>query len=149
MTLPVLILNGPNLNMLGQREPEKYGKATLRDVEALCATTASTLGLTVDCKQSNIEGELVTWIQQSRTSYSGIIINPGAYSHTSIAILDALLAAEKPVIEVHLTNIHAREEFRHHSYVSKAAKGVICGLGIDGYALALQAMAKLLINNPS
>ena len=149
MTSPVLILNGPNLNMLGQREPEKYGKATLSDVEALCATTASTLGLAVDCKQSNIEGEMVTWIQQARTSYAGIIINPGAYSHTSIAIMDALLAAEKPVIEVHLTNIHAREEFRHHSYVSKAAKGVICGLGIDGYALALQAMAKLLINNPS
>lgn len=149
MTSPVLILNGPNLNMLGQREPEKYGKATLSDVEALCTTTASTLGLAVDCKQSNIEGEMVTWIQQARTSYAGIIINPGAYSHTSIAIMDALLAAEKPVIEVHLTNIHAREEFRHHSYVSKAAKGVICGLGIDGYALALQAMAKLLINNPS
>ena len=142
--LPILVLNGPNLNMLGVREPKTYGKATLRDLEALCKKTAKSLGLAVDCRQSNIEGELVTWIQGSRKTHGSIVINAGGYSHTSVAILDALLLSELPVIEVHITNIYAREKFRHHSLLSKAAKGVICGLGIDGYAYALQAMAKLL-----
>lgn len=141
---PVLILNGPNLNMLGLREPKIYGKSSLADIESLCQQTAKKLGLNVDCHQSNIEGELVTWIQKSRKNHSGIIINAGGYSHTSVAILDALLLSEKPVIEVHISNIFAREEFRHHSLISKAAKGIICGLGIDGYALALQALSKLL-----
>lgn len=142
--LPVLVLNGPNLNMLGVREPKTYGKATLRDVESLCRQTAKPLGLEIVCRQSNLEGELVAWIQESRKNNSGIIINAGGYSHTSVAILDALLLSEKPVIEVHISNIYAREEFRHHSLISKAAKGIICGLGIDGYALALQAITKLL-----
>jgi 3-dehydroquinate dehydratase-2 len=140
----ILVLNGPNLNMLGMREPKTYGKTTLRDLEKLCKNTATKLGLGVDCRQSNLEGELVTWIQESRKTHAGIIINAGGYSHSSVAILDALTLAEKPTIEVHITNIHAREKFRHHSLVSKAAKGVICGLGIDGYAYALQSMAKLL-----
>lgn len=142
--LPVLVLNGPNLNMLGVREPKTYGRATLRDLEKLCQKTALELKLVIDCRQSNVEGELVTWIQQSRKTHRGIIINAGGYSHTSVALLDALLLSELPVIEVHITNIYGREHFRHHSILSKAAKGVICGLGIDGYVYALQAMAKLL-----
>ncbi|MER2520263.1 MAG: type II 3-dehydroquinate dehydratase [Bdellovibrionales bacterium] len=145
--LPILILNGPNLNMLGVREPETYGSATLADLESLCRTTAQGLGVQVECRQSNDEGELVTWIQQARTKHGGVIVNAGGYSHTSVAILDALLSCEKPVIEVHISNIFRREEFRHHSLVSQAAKGVICGLGLDGYALALQAMAKILKND--
>ncbi len=140
----VTVLNGPNLNMLGLRQPEIYGANTLDDVEALCAETAEKLGLAIDFRQSNIEGELVTWIQESRGRSSGIIINPAAYTTTSIALLDALLISDQPVIEVHITNIHRREEFRQHSYVSKVATGVICGLGIAGYALALRAMAGLL-----
>src|SRR3984885_109802 len=147
--LPLLVLNGPNLNMLGVREPKTYGNATLRDLEALCKKTAKTLGVTVDCRQSNLEGELVTWIQESRKKHSGIIINAGGYSHTSVAILDALLLAERPVIEVHISNIYSRDQFRRHSLISKAAKGVICGLGIDGYAYALQSMAKLLSRKKS
>jgi 3-dehydroquinate dehydratase-2 len=140
----ILVLNGPNLNMLGTREPKTYGNATLRDMEKLCKSAAKELGLDVDCRQSNLEGELVTWIQDSRKTHAGIIINAGGYTHSSVAVLDALLLAELPVIEVHTTNIYAREKFRHHSLISKAAKGVICGLGIDGYAYALQSMAKLL-----
>lgn len=141
---PILILNGPNLNMLGLREPQIYGASTLADLEALCRTTAQELGIRVECRQSNDEGELVTWIQQARTTHAGIIINAGGYSHTSVAILDALLATEKPIIEVHVSNIFRREDFRHHSLVSQAAKGIICGLGLEGYALALHAMAKIL-----
>ncbi|WP_207537786.1 type II 3-dehydroquinate dehydratase [Sabulicella rubraurantiaca] len=140
----VAVLNGPNLNMLGTREPEKYGPATLDDLESLCAETAEELGLAIDFRQSNIEGELVSWIQECRGRAAGIIINPAAYSHTSVAILDALSAVDLPVIEVHITNIHRREEFRHHSYVSRVATGVIAGLGIGGYALALRAMAGIL-----
>jgi 3-dehydroquinate dehydratase-2 len=143
-SLPILVLNGPNLNMLGVREPKTYGKATLRDLEALCKKTAKALNVTVDCRQSNIEGDLVTWIQGARKTHSGIIINAGGYSHTSVATLDALLLSELPVIEVHITNIYRREKFRHKSLISKAAKGVICGLGLDGYMYALQAMATLL-----
>ena len=140
MSKPILILNGPNLNMLGQREPEIYGSTTLRDIERLTATAAKDMGLTIDFRQSNHEGELVDWIQQARTSASGIIINAGAYSHTSIALHDALLSCELPIIEVHISNVFQREGFRHHSYISSVAKGVICGLGVQGYMLALEAM---------
>ncbi len=133
--------------MLGVREPKTYGNKTLRDLEVLCKVSAKNLSLSVDCRQSNIEGELVTWIQEARKTHAGIIINAGGYSHTSVAILDALLLTELPVIEVHISNIYAREKFRHQSLISKAAKGVLCGLGIDGYSYALQAMAKLL-NSP-
>lgn len=130
--------------MLGAREPEIYGRATLGDVEVLCHEVALELGLQVDCRQSNHEGELVTWIQDSRATHQGIIINAGAYSHTSIAILDALKLVNAPIIEVHLSNIFAREEFRHHSYVSAVAAGVVCGFGIDGYGYALRGMAMVL-----
>lgn len=144
-TLPlIVVLNGPNMNMLGLREPDTYGAATLDDVEALCAETAERLGMAIDFRQTNIEGELISWVQECRGRAAGIVINPAGYSHTSIALMDALLAVDLPVIEVHVTNIHRREEFRHISYVSKAAIGVICGLGINGYALAMQAMADLL-----
>jgi 3-dehydroquinate dehydratase-2 len=144
MTKPVLILNGPNLNLLGFREPEVYGHDTLADVEAACRTHAATLGLAVDCRQSNHEGQLIDWVHEARTDFAGIVINPGAYSHTSIALMDALIAVRKPVVEVHLSNIHQRETFRHHSYVSLAAKGVICGLGVQGYFAALDAMSRWL-----
>jgi 3-dehydroquinate dehydratase-2 len=140
----ITVLNGPNLNLLGTREPEKYGHATLDDLEALCAEAAEDLGLAIDFRQTNGEGELVTWVQECRGRAAGIIINPAGYTTTSIALLDALLAVGLPVIEVHITNIHRREEFRHHSFVSKAATGVIAGLGVQGYALALQAMAGLV-----
>lgn len=142
--LPVLVLNGPNLNMLGMREPETYGHQTLQDLEKLCHATAAGLGIKVECLQSNIEGELVTWIQEARTKYSGIVINAGAYSHSSIAILDALQAVKLPTVEVHISNIYRREAFRHSSVVSKAVNGVICGLGLDGYGYALQAISKLI-----
>jgi 3-dehydroquinate dehydratase II len=140
----VAVLNGPNMNMLGLRQPHIYGRATLDDVEALCAETAEQLGLAIDFRQTNSEGELVSWVQECRSRSAGIVINPAGLTTTSIALMDALLASELPVVEVHLTNIHRREEFRQHSYVSKAAVGVICGLGIGGYALALTAMAELL-----
>jgi len=140
----IVVLNGPNMNMLGLRQPELYGPATLDDVEQLCAETADGLGFAIDFRQSNLEGELVSWVQESRTRAQGIVINPAGYTTTSVALMDALLAVGLPTIEVHITNIHRREEFRHHSYVSKAAVGVIAGLGVRGYALALQAMAGLL-----
>ncbi|HEY7687370.1 MAG TPA: type II 3-dehydroquinate dehydratase [Dongiaceae bacterium] len=140
----ILVVNGPNLNMLGVREPAVYGRATLADVEKLCRRHARPLGLALDFRQSNHEGEMVTWIQESRKGHAGIVINAGAYTHTSIAILDALQTTELPVIEVHLSNIYRREEFRHHSYVSLAARAVICGLGPAGYRLALEAMAEIL-----
>ena len=144
MILPVYVLNGPNLNLLGTREPEIYGSATLADIETAAAARAKSHGLTIVFRQSNHEGELVDWIHEARGKGCGVIINPGAYSHTSIALLDALRALDKPVIEVHLSNPHRREAFRHHSYVSEAAKGVICGLGSTGYLLALEAMAGLV-----
>ena len=140
----IAVLNGPNLNMLGLRQPHIYGSATLGDVEALCADTAERLKLAIEFRETNGEGELVTWVQQCRGRAAGIVINPAGYTTTSIALLDALLASELPVIEVHISNIHRREEFRQHSYVSKAAVGVICGLGVRGYALALTAMADIL-----
>ena len=143
--LPLIaVLNGPNMNMLGLRQPEMYGSATLDDVETLCAETAEQLGLAIDFRQTNGEGELVSWVQEMRGRAAGIVINPAGYTTTSIALMDALLASELPVIEVHVTNIHRREEFRHNSYVSKVAVGVIAGLGVGGYALALQAMADLV-----
>ena len=143
-TPKVLVLNGPNLNLLGERQPAVYGRTTLADIEKSRRRTAKGLGLAVDFRQSNHEGELVTWIQESRRSHAGIVINAGAYSHTSVAILDALNAFEPPIIEVHLSNIFRREPFRHHSHVSTVARGVICGLGATGYLLALQALAELL-----
>ena len=147
MPLPlVAVLNGPNLNMLGSREPTLYGAATLDDLEALCAETAQALDLAIDFRQTNHEGELITWVQECRDRARGIVINPGGYSHTSIALMDALLAAELPVVEVHLTNIHAREEFRSKSCVSRVANGVICGLGIRGYGLALTAIAEMILD---
>jgi 3-dehydroquinate dehydratase-2 len=148
-TLPlVAVLNGPNLNMLGLRQPEVYGTATLDDVEALCVETAEQLGLAIDFRQSNGEGELVSWVQEFRGRAAGIVINPAGYTTTSVALLDALLATELPVIEVHISNIHRREEFRQHSLVSKAAVGVIAGLGIQGYGLALRAMSELIQEGP-
>ena len=140
----IIIINGPNLNMLGTREPEIYGYDTLADIALLCDEEAARLSLATDFRQSNHEGEIITWIQETRGYVSGIIINPGAYSHTSIAIMDALLAVTVPVVEVHLSNIFKREAFRHHSYISAASKGVICGLGSTGYCLALQAIAQLI-----
>lgn len=144
MSRHLLILNGPNLNLLGQREPEIYGHQTLADIEADCAALAADLGCALSCRQSNHEGMLVDWIQEARGTADGLIINPGAYSHSSVAILDALNAYEGPVIEVHLSNIHRREAFRHHSYVSLRADGVIMGMGAEGYALALRRLAGLL-----
>lgn len=146
---PVHILNGPNLNLLGTREPEKYGHRTLADIEEACRCYARALGLSVLCRQSNHEGTLIDWIHAARTDAAGIIFNPGAYSHTSVAIMDALLACPIPVVEVHLTNIHRREAFRHHSYVSLAATGVICGLGADGYLAALTFLGNRVGNSPS
>jgi len=140
----VLVLNGPNLNMLGVREPEIYGSATLADIEAGCQKRAAKLGLTVEFRQSNNEGELVTWVQEARQSTDAIIINAGAFTHTSVALLDALSMYEKPIIELHLSNIYKREDFRHRSYVSPAASGIICGFGASGYELALDAVNRLL-----
>jgi len=140
----VLIINGPNLNMLGVREPSVYGPDTLGDIEAACAERAGLLDLAVDFRQTNVEGEIVSWIQEARGGHDGIIINAGGYSHTSVAILDALRMAELPVIEVHLSNIYQREPYRHHSYISGVATGVICGLGGQGYLLALDALAGLI-----
>ena len=144
MAKRILLLNGPNLNMLGTREPATYGSQTLADIEAMAVAEGSALGLDVECRQSNIEGELVTWIQQALGRFDAIVINPGAYSHTSIAIHDAFRAVALPVVEVHLSNIYTREPFRHHSYVSPVALGVICGLGATGYKLALRALAEKL-----
>lgn len=136
----ILIINGPNLNLLGQREPEIYGSKTLKDVQKECEEKAHELGLQVDFYQNNDEGNIVTKIQEAMQDCDGIIINAGAYTHTSIAIRDALVNFGKPIIEVHISNIFKREEFRHHSYISDVAKGMICGLGTQGYSLALVAM---------
>lgn len=144
MPTSVLVLNGPNLNLLGQREPAIYGHETLADVEAACHRKAADLGLAVEFRQSNAEHVMIDWIQQARGQAAGIVINPAAYSHTSVAILDALSAFDGPVIEVHISNIHRREPFRHHSHVSARADAVIAGCGTQGYLLALQRMARLL-----
>ena len=140
----VAVLNGPNMNMLGLRQPHLYGSATLDDVEQLCADTADQLGLAIDFRQTNGEGELVSWVQECRARAQGIVINPAGYTTTSIALMDALLATDLPVIEVHITNIHQREEYRHHSYISKGAKAVICGFGVEGYALAIAGLASVI-----
>lgn len=142
----ILIVNGPNLNMLGLREPHIYGATTLDDIEAACQERAEQLGLGLDFRQSNHEGELITWIQQARSDHDGIVINAGGYTHTSVAIRDALAAADLPTIEVHLSNIFAREPFRHHSHISGVARGVICGLGRQGYLLAMDALAGIIDN---
>ncbi|HVV61275.1 MAG TPA: type II 3-dehydroquinate dehydratase [Pseudolabrys sp.] len=145
MPKTIYVLNGPNLNLLGTREPEKYGRATLADVEKLCRATAKKCGVDLVFRQSNLEGEIVNWIQEAHAKKAaGIVLNPAGYTTTSIAILDALLAVKIPVIECHITNIHAREEFRQHSYVSKAARAVIAGFGINGYALAIEGLAGMI-----
>jgi 3-dehydroquinate dehydratase-2 len=144
MPNPIYILNGPNLNLLGQREPEIYGRGTLADAEALAGERAKAAGLSLVFRQTNHEGDLVDWIQEARTAGSGLIINAGAYSHTSIAILDALKAFKGPVIELHVSNPFAREAFRRHTYVSEAATALICGLGIAGYGVAVDGVALLL-----
>lgn len=140
----ILILNGPNLNMLGIREPHIYGSESLEDIESMSRDQARLHGLAVDFRQSNFEGELVTIIQQARDNACGIILNPAAYTHTSVAILDALKLTELPVIELHLSNPHKREKFRHKSFVSEVATGIICGFGSFGYILAIDALARLI-----
>ncbi|MGI9383678.1 MAG: type II 3-dehydroquinate dehydratase [Methyloligellaceae bacterium] len=144
MSKPIYVLNGPNLNLLGTREPGVYGQETLDDVRERTEKRASSMGLSIDFRQSNREGELVDWIQEAQNRASGLIINAGAYTHTSVALLDALLATHVPTVEVHLSNIFTREAFRHHSYVSQAADGVICGCGPKGYELAVEALAELI-----
>jgi 3-dehydroquinate dehydratase II len=140
----ILVLNGPNLNLVGVREPDIYGRTTIADIEAACRRRGATLNLDVEFRQSNHEGELVDWIQQASGNYEALIVNAAAYTHTSIAILDALAMADLPVIEVHLSNIFRREGFRHHSYVSRVAHGMVCGFGGFGYELAVEATAQLL-----
>ncbi|QIE55595.1 type II 3-dehydroquinate dehydratase [Pikeienuella piscinae] len=140
----VYILNGPNLNLLGKRQPEIYGRETLSDVEAACRETAATFGLDIRFHQSNAEHQIIDWIHEAREAACGVVINPAAFTHTSVAILDALNAFEGPVFEVHISNVHKRESFRHHSYVSHRADGVIAGFGVDGYTLALRRLGALI-----
>ena len=140
----IFVLNGPNLNMLGVREPHIYGSDTLADIEAACAERAADLGLDVDFRQSNLEGQIIDWIHEARQGADGIVLNPAGFTHTSVAIHDALKIADVPIIEVHLTNTHRREPWRQHSYISLVATGVIMGLGAQGYLLALDAMARIL-----
>ena len=144
MSRLVFVLNGPNLNLLGKRQPQIYGHETLADVEAGCRALARDLGLEIRFHQSNVEGQIIDWIHEARETAGGIAINPAAYTHTSVAILDALNAFDGPVIEVHISNVHKRESFRHHSYVSLRADGVIAGCGTQGYALALRRLARLI-----
>lgn len=140
---PIFVLNGPNLNLLGLREPDLYGHATLDDVEQLCRSTAEQAGREIDARQSNHEGVLIDWVHEARQSASGVVINPGGFTHTSVALRDALVTLDVPLVEVHISNIHAREEFRHHSYVSAVATGVIAGLGIGGYRAAIDYICRL------
>ncbi len=144
MATGVYVLNGPNLNLLGRREPGVYGATTLAGIEADCRAAAERLGFVLTFRQSNHEGALVDWIHEAGSAAAGIVINPGAYTHTSVALPDALRAVALPTIEVHLSNVFAREPFRHHSYVSPVASGVICGLGPTGYVLALEALRGLI-----
>ena len=144
MTDTIYVLNGPNMNLLGKRQPELYGSKTLEDVEKSCSAIANEKALKIDLRQSNSEAELIDWIHEARNTGAGIVINPAAYSHTSIAIMDALMAFEGPVIEVHVSNIHKREEFRHQSYVSLRADGVIAGLGVRGYEFAVMKILEIL-----
>ena len=146
MSQKILVINGPNLNLLGTREKEKYGQSSLEDIKKKCESHANKLGLNIEFKQSNVEGEIVNFIQEARKKYDGIIINAGGYTHTSVAVLDALLAVKKPTIELHITNIYKREYFRHKSLISKAADGIICGLGADGYVMALDGIKKIINN---
>ncbi len=141
---PIYVLNGPNLNLLGEREPEIYGRTTLADIGRMAAACAEDHGLNVEFRQSNHEGALVDWLQEARSGACGVVLNAGALTHTSVALYDACKALTVPLIEVHLSNPHAREPFRHHSFISPAAKGVICGLGVQGYLLAIDALAALL-----
>jgi len=143
----VLVLNGPNLNLLGTREPAVYGTATLADVEALCRAEAERYGLSIEARQSNHEGELVDWVQEAGRRHTagdvvGVVLNAGAYTHTSVALRDAVAGTGVPVVEVHVSNVHAREDFRHHSYLSPVAAGIVVGFGVDGYALAVAAVAR-------
>jgi 3-dehydroquinate dehydratase II len=147
MTKKILIINGPNLNLLGEREETKYGKATLEQVKKNCETHAESIDLKIKFEQSNIEGEIVTMIQKAKDSFDAIIINAAGYTHTSVSILDALLAIKIPTIEIHITNIYNREEFRKKSLISKAAQGIICGFGVNGYIMALDAIKKILNKN--
>jgi 3-dehydroquinate dehydratase-2 len=149
MAITVFVLNGPNLNMLGAREPTIYGGKSLSDIERDCMETGRKLGLSIDFRQSNHEGVLVDWIQEAATSAAGIVLNPGAYGHTSIALHDAIRAIGLPVIEVHLSNVFAREPFRHHSTISSVAAGLICGLGPHGYVLGIEALHRLTLAKPS
>lgn len=144
MAKPILIINGPNLNLLGTREPHIYGSTTLAELEAACRTRAQVLGVEVVCRQSNHEGQIVDWIHDAINGVDGIIINAGAYTHTSVAILDALKNVTAPIIELHISIPHQREAFRHHSFITPAATAMICGLGVAGYPLALDAMAGLI-----
>ena len=144
MSRTVYILNGPNLNLLGKREPEIYGRETLADVEATCRTLAGELGLSIEFRQSNAEHEIIEWIHEARETAAAIVINPAAFTHTSVAIMDALNACKCPVIEVHISNVHRREAFRHHSYVSLTATAVMAGFGTHGYQLALRHVARLV-----
>ena len=144
---PVYVLNGPNLNLLGLREPGIYGSATLKDIEARCRAHAEPLGMPVEFRQSNSEGDLVTWIHDAREKASGIAINAGAYTHTSIALHDALKAADLPAVELHLSNVHTREAFRHTSLIAPAVNGVICGFGADSYLLAISALHSIITAN--
>ena len=146
MNQKILIINGPNLNLLGTREKEKYGNTSLADIQKKCESHCKKIGIHIDFKQSNVEGEIVNLIQDSKEKHRGIIINAGGYTHTSVAILDALLAVKKPTIELHITNIYKREDFRHKSLISKAANGIICGLGVDGYIMALNGIKKIIDN---
>jgi 3-dehydroquinate dehydratase II len=148
MSISLLILNGPNLNLLGTRQPEVYGHVTLSDIHELCRAKAAGLGIALDFEQSNHEGKLIDLIHAARGTHHGIIINAGAYTHTSIAIMDALKSVALPVIELHLSNIHARESFRHRSYIAPIAVGQICGFGAAGYGLAIDAMVGWLKENP-
>ena len=144
-TATIYVLNGPNLNMLGTREPETYGHARLADVEKLCVDTAAQFGLKADCRQSNREGDLIDFIHEAHAKKAvGIIINAGAYTHTSVALRDAIAAVELPVIEVHISNIFARESFRHQSHIAPVAKASLCGFGIEGYALAIEGLATII-----
>jgi 3-dehydroquinate dehydratase-2 len=144
MTATVFVINGPNLNLLGEREPEIYGRETLADIEAACLARGKDLGLAIDFRQSNHEGALIDWLQEARKAAAGLAINAGGLTHTSVALHDALNAFAGPIVEIHLSNIHRRESFRHHSYVASAATGSICGLGSHGYLLALDALAKII-----
>ena len=146
MIQKILVINGPNLNLLGTREKEKYGNISLDEIEKKCKSHAKKIELEVEFRQSNVEGEIVNFIQESKKNHSGIIINAGGYTHTSVAILDALLAVNKPTIELHITNIYKRENFRHKSLISKASNGIICGLGAEGYIMALDGIKKIIKN---